>query len=117
MTDPRPFSEAALLDAVLQFAGVLGYRTYHARPGRTAHGWRTPVQGDGAGFPDLVLVGCQRVIFAELKAARGRLRPEQVAWLAALRDAGAECSVWRPDDWQRGAIEAVLRDHEGGDKP
>ena len=47
------------------------------------------------GFPDLVLAREGVVIFAELKAEKGRLRPDQEKWIAAL---GA-CYVWRPSDW------------------
>jgi len=94
---------------VIVLARLLGWRVAHFRPARTAHGWRTPVAGDGAGFPDLVLVGHGRVLFRELKAGRGRLRPEQEAWLSALRSSGADAEVWTEADWIRGAVEADLR--------
>jgi hypothetical protein len=45
----------------------------------------------------------------EVKLERGRLQPEQVAWLDVLREAGQEVYVWRPSDWTSGAIEDVLR--------
>jgi hypothetical protein len=74
----------------------------------TAHGWRTPVQGDGKGFPDLVLARPPRVIFAELKTAKGKLGPEQENWLAALTACpGVEVYVWRPD--QLDDIAQILR--------
>lgn len=63
-----------------------------------------------AGFPDLVIVG-NRVLFAELKTAKGRLRPEQAEWLNALRNGGAEAHVWRPADWPE--IQRRLRDLAG----
>jgi hypothetical protein len=91
---------------MIQLAKALGYRVAHFRPGRTAAGWRTAVQGDGAGFVDLVL-GRERVVFAELKTDRGRLTAQQAAWVRALQAAGQEVHVWRPSQWD--AIVEVLR--------
>jgi hypothetical protein len=101
-------SEAAFTATVLELARVLGWRVVHFRPARTARGWRTPVQGDGAGFPDVVLVKPPRVIFAELKSDTGTVSPQQRAWLDALgRCPGVEAHVWRPRDLRE--IEASLR--------
>lgn len=103
-------SEAQLLDATLELAALTGWRTFHARPARTLHGWRTPVQGDGAGFPDLVAVRHDRLVVAELKSARGRLTPGQSQWLEAFRQIpAAEVHIWRPEHWHDGTIEGVLR--------
>ena len=57
----------------------------------------TPVGADGKGFPDLVLVR-ERVIYAELKAKSGSIRPDQKIWIERLQQAGAEVYVWRPKD-------------------
>ena len=51
------------------------------------------------GFPDLVLVGCNGVLYRELKTDRGRLTPMQEWWLNSLLDAGQDAGVWRPSDW------------------
>jgi hypothetical protein len=40
-----------------------------------------------------------RVIAAELKCGKGKLRPNQREWLAALRAAGVEAVEWRPEQW------------------
>jgi hypothetical protein len=61
-----------------------------------------------AGFPDWVFVR-ERVVYAELKAMRGIVSPAQQAWHDALRAAGAEAYIWRPDAWNAGEIERVLR--------
>jgi hypothetical protein len=92
-------TEDQFLGQVLQLARIFKWRTAHFRPAKTAHGWRTAVQGDGKGFPDLVLTRPTRVVFAELKAAKGKLRPEQTEWIDALTACpGVETHVWRPAD-------------------
>jgi len=58
----------------------------------------TPVQADGAGFPDLVLAR-ERVVFVELKAEKGTLNDNQLAWQDALRAAGVEYHCFKPRDW------------------
>jgi hypothetical protein len=105
-------SEAELQQAVVDCAHRLGWRCAHFRPALTHGRWSTPVSADGAGFPDLVLVRGGRIIFAELKAAKGLVRPEQKLWLAELRLADGptvRTYTWRPDDWFAGRIEEVLR--------
>ena len=83
---------------VMQLAKLRRWRLAHFRPAETRKGWRTAVEGDGSGFPDLVLVR-ERVVWAELKSARGVLSAEQIEWVAALEKAGQEIYVWRPADW------------------
>src|SRR5215813_9770420 len=50
--------------------------TLNVEPGtlaaEAATGWRTAVSGDGAGFPDLLLVRAERLVVAELKVGRGQ---------------------------------------------
>lgn len=77
---------------VIDLAKVNRWRLYHAYDSRRS----------AAGFPDLVLVRPPRLIFAELKTAKGRLTREQGGWLTdlgALALPGVEVYVWRPDDW------------------
>ena len=91
--------ESTFQKQVIAFAAIHGWRTAHFRPGLTKSGrWTTAVQGDGAGFPDLVLVR-ERVVWAELKSDKGTMSDEQKAWVAALVKAGCEVYVWRPGDW------------------
>lgn len=102
-------SEDAWTAQVLALAAVHGWRRAHFRPARVldrrtgAETWRTPVQGDGAGFPDLILARGSRLIAAELKAddAPAGLPVEQAKWLHAFDAAGAETYVWRPRDLDR----------------
>lgn len=102
-------TEDDLKGGVIDCARTLGYLVAHFRPAKTEHGWRTPVEGDGKGFPDLVLTGRGRVIFAELKGDKGKLSDEQIVWISALTAAGAETFIWKPADWTSGAIEKALR--------
>lgn len=103
-------SETVLQSCVIDYARLRGWLAVHFRPAQNDRGmWRTPIEGD-PGFPDTVLVRSGRVIFAELKSARGVVGPEQQAWLTALGTAGPPVEVyqWRPVDWLDGTIRAVL---------
>ena len=83
-------TEAEMADTLRDACRWTGWRCAHFRPARTAHGWRTAVQGDGKGFPDWVLVHDRGgVLFVELKTVRGKLSPSQEAWGEALIRAGA----------------------------
>lgn len=88
-------TESAFQRQVIQFAGLLGWTTYHTHDSRHS----------AAGFPDLVLVR-ERIVYIELKTERGRIRVEQYAWLERLKAAGAEAYIFRPSDWAE--IERVL---------
>jgi hypothetical protein len=103
-------TERELQKGVIDCARIFGWRVAHFRAAQTARGWRTPVEADGAGFPDLVLVRDGRLIFAELKGDGGRIRSEQAEWLTALHKVGipVEAHVWTPEDWTSGRIEQIL---------
>lgn len=96
--------EDELVRNIIRLAGYHPVLVAHFRPARTEQGWRTPVQGDGKGFPDLVLVGPGGVMFREAKSDRGSLEPDQKTWRDALLGAGANWGLWRPRDWRSGRI-------------
>jgi hypothetical protein len=73
---------------VLEIAKFYHWHHYHTHDSR-----RSP-----KGFPDLVLWR-DRVIFAELKASRGRVSQEQTMVMDKLKEAGAEVYLWRPENW------------------
>jgi VRR-NUC domain len=109
-----PVTEAELQQAVIACARLFGWRVAHFRPARTSKGWRTPVQADGKGFPDLVMVRKGVLLFAELKGENGRRSPEQQAWIDALGEVAVHNHrivgfEWRPVDWTEGRIEKALR--------
>ena len=94
---PEFLGERAFQEAVLQLARLHGWLAYHTHDSRRSQ----------AGFPDLVLVRGQRVVFAELKSAKGRVRPAQRVWLDRLEAAGAETYLWRPSDWDGSIVPAL----------
>lgn len=103
-------TEKALQKAVIQLAHLLGWACAHFRPAMTRRGrWVTPVEADGKGWPDLVLVKPGRCLFRELKTDNGRLGSEQASWLERLQLAGQNACVWRTADWRSGRIEQELR--------
>ena len=103
-TTPSGESEKGFQRCVIELAHLLGYMVAHFRHGRITRDGQeiyvVPVGADGKGFPDLVLVGRGRVIFAELKSKKGRLSPEQKIWIETLEANGAEVHVWRPADFE-----------------
>lgn len=128
--------EAELQSAIIGLAHLLGYRVAHFRPARvkcytcgggerqtrppcrrcggTGWTWRTPVEADGAGFPDLFMVRPGRAIMAEVKIDT-KPTPEQQQWLEAAAAGGIEAHVFTLRLWRDGTVERVLRS-EGGRK-
>lgn len=87
-------TERELQDTIIECARVCGWLTYHT--------WRS--DHSPAGFPDLVLVRDGRLIYAELKSAKGKLTVNQRQWIRALERAGQEVYVWYPHD-----LDAAIR--------
>ena len=96
-----PISEKDFQRTVVEYCHALGYLVYHQvdmgrkdpETDRVSYSRRI-----GPGFPDLVIAGHGRVIFAELKSEKGKLSKDQQAWEEALyRD--AEYHLWRPSNW------------------
>jgi len=91
-------TEKEFLQQVRDLAKLCGWLVYHTHDSR-----RSP-----EGFPDLVLVRNDKVIFAELKSKKGRTTSAQEMWLKALEKVpGVDVYLWRPSDWDR--IVDVLR--------
>ncbi len=90
-------SERDLREQVRSLCKVFGWRLAF-----TQYSIRSP-----KGFPDLVLCRPPRVVYAELKSEKGKVTPEQSAWLEDLRARRQEVYVWRPTDLDQ--IAAVLR--------
>ena len=83
---------------LMQYAQLAGWTVYHTYDSRRSE----------AGYPDLTMVRGARLIFAELKSHKGKLRKAQEEWIQRLSDVPAiEVYIWRPLDWPE--IEKTLR--------
>lgn len=114
MSPAQAQSERDFQAAVVEYAQLCGWLTYHTHDSRRSN----------PGFPDLVLVRGRSLIFAELKSARGRVTSDQQTWLTALAAVAGEMHdtatadgepfafapirvrIWRPRDWPE--IESML---------
>jgi hypothetical protein len=82
-------SEAEFQALVLDLVRTLGLQAYHTHDSRRSQ----------PGFPDLVIVGRDGVLFRELKTMDGRVSVDQKYWIEILRAAGADVGIWRPSSW------------------
>lgn len=100
-------SERDLQDLIIEIAQLNGWLLVHFRAARTKDGsYVTAIQGH-AGFPDLVLVRGERLLFAELKSKRGRVDQDQRNWLDRLAiTERVEVYLWRPAHLE--AIKQIL---------
>lgn len=86
--NPIPENENGFMGWVEQLATVKGWVWWHDLESK-----KNP-----AGYPDLHLMRPPQYLIVELKTNKGRVTPEQKAWLAGLRACGIDCRVWRPRD-------------------
>jgi hypothetical protein len=101
--------ERELQACIIDAARIGGWRVAHFRTALNGRGhYMTPVAADGKGWPDLVLVR-DRVIFAELKSAKGTVSVDQAEWMRVLRAAGEDVRVVRPDDLEAFVAELLAR--------
>jgi hypothetical protein len=93
-------TEAELRDEVIRLAHKNGHLVFCCTDSRKNLG--------DHGFPDLVILAKDRVLFAELKSGGGERSPAQVTWHYRLIVAGQISALWRPKDLPQ--IEAALRE-------
>lgn len=91
--------EDTLQARVEELAVELGWLIYHTYDSRRSR----------AGFPDVVMIRGNRIMWRELKAAKGEVSEEQRTWIEALTKARADVGVWRPAHLLDGTILAELR--------
>jgi hypothetical protein len=88
MSATLKMTEAQLQRTIVEAAQLLGWLVYHTYDSRRSH----------KGFPDLVLAREGRVIFAELKTAKGKVTGDQEQWLKRLQWTVTQAMVVRPGD-------------------
>jgi hypothetical protein len=112
---PTELTHDQFVRHVLEIAKLFGWTSAHFRPAQTSHGWVTPVQGDGKGFPDVVLAKPgRRTLWVEVKSTKDKLRPEQEMWRDVLLAAGEDWRLWYTTDFDT-AAEILQR--RGADAP
>lgn len=99
--------ETPYQNRIIDLAHWHGLWVAHFRPARTLEGWRTAVAADGAGWPDLAIVGDGGFILREVKGTGGTVSPQQAEWHARLDAAGVDVGTWGAGDW--GRVQAELR--------
>jgi hypothetical protein len=101
----RDYTEEAFQQQIIDLAHLHGWRVAHFRTVRIQRKdgsvyYATPVQADGEGFPDLILLKYCDCIIAEVKADKGKLSYSQKHWLSKWDDIPkVSVYVWRPRDW------------------
>lgn len=92
--------EAEYAKRIEDTANMLGLRWHHETDSRKSK----------AGFPDYVFVGPFGILFLEIKADKGRVSPQQQAWIDDLDNVAwqtrggtgaVEAYVAYPKDWSR----------------
>jgi hypothetical protein len=79
-------SERELQKAGIELLHRFGYLVAHFRPAQVRQGrWVTPVDADGAGFPDVVAIKGERLLAIELKVGRNKPTDAQHLWLERFR--------------------------------
>jgi len=80
---------------IIELMHLLGWKVASFRPALTKHGWRTAVQADGKGFPDIHAIHpVHGILYAELKTGKGRLEPAQIEWRDLIITAGYRYHLW-----------------------
>lgn len=97
MTRALKLTEKQFQQRIVDLCRVLGLKCYHTYDSRKS----VP------GFPDLVIVGPNRLIFAELKSSTGVVSAAQQDWIDSLIAAGQDAYIWQPEDWP--VIESMLK--------
>lgn len=103
-----PLSGKVIQEAAIELGRARKYMVLHITSVKDARGYhRTPVSGDGKGFPDLLFVG-RKVVAVEVKGDGDKLKPEQEVWLEQFEQAGVETLLLTSKAYRAGALEELL---------
>lgn len=96
--------ESDFQNTVIELAHLYGWMVAHFRTARIQRKdgsvyYATPVQADGEGFPDLIMLRGLEMVIAEIKSDKGILSEAQRDWIAAWGQVTKDVYVWRPKDW------------------
>lgn len=89
--------EAEFAKRIEETANYLGLRWHHETDSRKSK----------AGFPDYTFVGLNGIMFLEIKADKGRVSPQQQAWIESLHRIAilsrglVYAYIAYPKDWDR----------------
>lgn len=109
---PKGVDEAEFQKVIVETAQLLGWHVFHVADSRREvidrrRGLSFMV-GDklAKGWPDLALAHPRWHVFAvrELKTDKGRVTPEQKAWLELLASCGIDADLWRPRNWDESIV-------------
>lgn len=81
--------EKEFMQQIIDLAHLQGWLVYHTWDSRRS----------AEGFPDLVMVRGQNLIYAEVKREKNTLTDCQCQWIESLLIANQAAYVWRPSDW------------------
>lgn len=96
-------TEKDLQKAILEAAGALGWEWHH----------ETYSMGTKPGYPDLTLVHPRYgVVWLELKASNGTVKPAQVLWIERLQAAGQRAYIVFP--WHQDIVLSLLQGEDIG---
>ena len=79
-------TESQFQASIIEFARFRGWLVYHTYDSRKSE----------PGFPDLVMVRGDRILYREVKTDKGRLTEHQKVWAKRLFQAGGNYGIWRP---------------------
>ena len=104
--------ESDFQNTIIEYAHLRGWMVAHFRTARIQRRdgsvyYATPVQADGEGFPDLIMLRGLEMVIAEIKADKGILSEAQRDWIQLWGQVTKDVYVWRPKDWDE--IESRLK--------